>query len=50
MAYEIVPEPDDAEREAILRALAEEEEEGATASAWAEELLPRRPDDLTADA
>jgi hypothetical protein len=36
----ITPEPDEAEREAILAALAAEEREGRTASGWAEEPLP----------
>jgi hypothetical protein len=36
----ITPEPDDAEREAILAALAAEEAERPTASAWATALLP----------
>jgi hypothetical protein len=38
----ITPEPDDAEREAILAALAAEKTERPTASRWAETLLPAR--------
>ncbi|HEU5476326.1 MAG TPA: hypothetical protein VFU64_00660 [Gaiellaceae bacterium] len=37
---QINPEPDEAEREAILAALAAEEAERPTASAWAKALLP----------
>jgi len=39
---QITPEPDEAEREAILAALAAEEMERPTASCWAEALLPAR--------
>jgi hypothetical protein len=41
VVYEITPEPDKAEREAILAAL-EEEADQPPASAWAEALLPDR--------
>jgi len=39
---QITPEPDEAEREAILAALAAEEMERPTASCWADALLPAR--------
>jgi hypothetical protein len=39
---QITPEPDDAERKAILAALAAEEAERRRASRWADELLPAR--------
>jgi hypothetical protein len=38
----ITPEPDAAEREAILAALADEEREQSKDSGWAEALLPTR--------
>ena len=38
----ITPEPDEAERQAILAALAAEEAEAGTRSGWAEALLPTR--------
>jgi hypothetical protein len=37
---QITPEPDGAERKAILAALAAEEAERAAASEWADALLP----------
>jgi hypothetical protein len=40
---EITPEPDEAERKAILAALAAKETERKTASAWADALLPAPP-------
>jgi hypothetical protein len=40
--HEISPEPDEAEREAILAALAAEEEERQPLSPWVQELLPER--------
>jgi hypothetical protein len=43
MAYEITPEPDEDEREAILAALAEEA--GPPPSPWAQALLPGREDE-----
>jgi hypothetical protein len=42
MAVEITPEPDEAERKAILAALAAEEEERRRISGWAAALLPVR--------
>ncbi len=45
MDFEITPEPTDEEREAILAALAEDEDEPETRSAWAEALLPARSDE-----
>jgi hypothetical protein len=42
---EITPEPDEAERKAILAALAAEEAEQSAASEWAAALLPARDDD-----
>jgi hypothetical protein len=39
---QITPEPDDAERGAILAALAAEEAERSAASEWTEALLPQR--------
>ena len=39
---QITPEPDEAEREAILAALAEDEKEQPQVSGWAEALLPAR--------
>ena len=41
----ISPQPDEAEREAILLALAAEEAERPIASGWAEALLPARTDE-----
>jgi hypothetical protein len=44
--HEISPEPDDAERAAILEALAAKEAEQEGFSPWARALLPQRdPDD-----
>jgi hypothetical protein len=40
--YEITPEPDALERAAIVAALAAEDAERKTGSAWADALLPRR--------
>jgi len=40
--HEITPEPDDAERRAILSALADDEAEPARSSAWSDALLPSR--------
>jgi hypothetical protein len=48
MPVEITPEPDEAERKAILEALAAEEAERSGASAWAAALLPAR--DAVAEA
>jgi hypothetical protein len=45
MPVEIMPEPDDAERRAILEALAAEEAEHTGGSEWAAALLPGRDDD-----
>ncbi len=42
MAVEITPEPDEAERRAILAALAAEEAERPASSEWAAGLLPVR--------
>ena len=42
---QITPEPDEAERKAILAALAAEEAEQPGASEWAAALLPARDDD-----
>jgi hypothetical protein len=42
---QITPEPDEAERRAILATLAAEEAERSAASEWAEALLPRRDGD-----
>jgi hypothetical protein len=42
---QITPEPDDAERGAILAALAAEEAEQPDAFEWAAALLPARDDD-----
>ncbi|HZT84391.1 MAG TPA: hypothetical protein VE984_03085 [Gaiellaceae bacterium] len=42
MSLDITPEPDEAERQAIVEALAAEQAEHATASAWADALLPSR--------
>jgi hypothetical protein len=39
---QITPEPDEAEREAIRAALADEERKRSKGSRWAEELLPAR--------
>ena len=43
-SVEIAPEPDEAERKAILAALAEEEADRPADSAWAEALLPGHDD------
>jgi hypothetical protein len=43
-SVEITPEPDEAERKAILAALAEEEADRPAESAWAEALLPNHAD------
>jgi hypothetical protein len=40
--HEISPEPDEAERAAILAALAAEEAEQPQASPWAQSALPER--------
>ena len=45
MDFEITPEPDEETRRAILAALAEDEFEHPAASAWAEQILPRREDE-----
>jgi hypothetical protein len=45
MSVEITPEPDEAERKAILAALAAEEAEQSETSAWAAALLPSRDDE-----
>jgi hypothetical protein len=42
MSVRITPEPDEAERRAILAALAAEESEQATVSEWAAAGLPAR--------
>ena len=42
MPVQITPEPDDAERQAILAALTAEEDERATVSEWASAALPVR--------
>jgi hypothetical protein len=42
MPVQITPEPDDAERQAILAALAAEEDERGTVSKWAATALPGR--------
>ncbi len=41
---EITPEPDEAEREAILAALAEEDADKPAGSAWAKTILPGHDD------
>jgi hypothetical protein len=41
-SVEITPEPDEAERKAILAALAAEEAERPSSSEWAAALLPTR--------
>ena len=41
---EITPEPDEAERKAILAALAAEDADRPADSAWAEAFLPGRDD------
>lgn len=43
--FEISPEPTEAERAAILAALAAEEADRTSGSAWAETLLPGRDGD-----
>ena len=45
MSIEITPEPGDAERKAVLAALAAEEAEQPRASEWGAALLPARDDD-----
>jgi hypothetical protein len=45
VTLEIVPEPDEEERRAILAALAAEDAERAGGSAWAQGELPARDDD-----
>jgi hypothetical protein len=45
MAMEITPEPDEAERKAILAALAAEREERRGTSEWAAALLPARDEE-----
>ena len=45
MPLEITPQPDEAEREAILAALAAEQAEQRAASEWAAALLPVRNDE-----
>ena len=42
---QITPEPDEAEREAILAALRSDEAEQSGVSEWAAALLPMRDDD-----
>jgi hypothetical protein len=42
---QITPEPDEAERQAILEALAAEHAERSAVSEWAAALLPTREDD-----
>ena len=45
MQLEITPEPDEAERKAILAALAAEKSEQPAGSEWAAALLPARNDE-----
>jgi hypothetical protein len=45
MPLEITPEPDEAERKAILAALAADEGEPPAVSEWAAALLPARNDE-----
>jgi hypothetical protein len=45
MPLEITPEPDEAERQAILTALAADESEQPAASEWPAALLPARNDE-----
>lgn len=45
MSAQITPEPDEAERKAILAALAADEGEQHPASEWAAALLPARNDE-----
>ena len=45
MPVEITPEPDEAERQAILAGLAADEGEQPAASEWAAALLPARNDE-----
>jgi hypothetical protein len=47
VSVEIKPEPEDAERKAILAALAAEETERPTISEWAAAVLPVREEDET---
>jgi len=42
MDYEISPEPDEAERAAILAALAADDAERQQGSRWAQSVLPER--------
>ena len=44
VSFRITPEPDEAERQAILEALAAEDAEQPEASEWAAALLPSRED------
>jgi hypothetical protein len=41
-SHEITPEPSDEEREAILAALAAQQEERQSGSSWSDALLPGR--------
>ena len=45
MPLDVTPEPDEAERQAILAALAADEGERPAASEWAAALLPPRNDE-----
>jgi len=45
VSFDISPEPDSAERAAILAALAADEADRPRVSAWTEALLPRRDED-----
>jgi hypothetical protein len=45
VSYQITPEPDEAERQAILAALDGEAAERLSESEWAAALLPDRDDD-----
>jgi hypothetical protein len=44
VSFQVTPEPDAAERQAILQALAAEDSEQPAVSKWAAELLPARED------
>jgi hypothetical protein len=44
-SVEITPEPDEAERKAILAALAQDDADRPSGSAWAAALLPGHDDD-----
>ena len=46
MSIQITPEPDEAERKAILAALAAEEDEQPSVSDWTAKALPAREDDV----